>query len=464
MAFVLKVSLDGDIRRKRFQTVEDVSFEQIDSFVANNFPLRQYTLKYLDEEGDLCTLNEMTLHDAIEIASERQLLRLEIQQARSLELDAPSGASLKDKAAEVAQPSDWHGGGPKWLIFAFGVMRAAGCLGPEVVTALVLQWLPMITQRCIRKMEKINKKAGVILPTLAPALKPLAECASEVEGMKQFEERFRVLAGNRPESVDLGVLIVEVLRAIAAEPFHVRSRVVHTFVSAWLPKAEELLASWAADVNEWRPASGPLLHHGVSCRACGSSPIEGPRFKCRSCDDYDLCSKCFLRKDEVHAGHEFQSLLIPGKGGKGFEKGLGKGLGKRACGQWPVAWGKGKGGAWPGAAWLGWRAGKGRTNSIWKGDCGWMAAAPDFTSGCDPALWALADPGLADASTWAWTHGASGVAHDATPDAGTMMPYAAQLAALRGLGFDATHGDEVLLEMLQAHGGSVQAVLDSLAP
>ncbi|XP_035711057.1 mitogen-activated protein kinase kinase kinase 5-like isoform X1 [Folsomia candida] len=38
-----------------------------------------------------------------------------------------------------------------------------------------------------------------------------------------------------------------------------------------------------------------VIHSGVRCNGCGVQNIQGVRFKCTICDDYDLCEKCEKR-------------------------------------------------------------------------------------------------------------------------------------------------------------------------
>ena len=40
-------------------------------------------------------------------------------------------------------------------------------------------------------------------------------------------------------------------------------------------------------------AEAPELHRSVTCDGCGVSPIRGGRWKCRECDDFDLCDSCY---------------------------------------------------------------------------------------------------------------------------------------------------------------------------
>ncbi|KAI9026363.1 hypothetical protein DFJ74DRAFT_37042 [Hyaloraphidium curvatum] len=59
---------------------------------------------------------------------------------------------------------------------------------------------------------------------------------------------------------------------------------------------------------------------GVTCDGCGMYPLAGHRFKCTACADYDLCSACHPKREEIHLdgekkphGHEFRDLGDEGR-------------------------------------------------------------------------------------------------------------------------------------------------------
>lgn len=100
--FVLKTSYQGDIRRLTFDSVEQVCFEFIRTFVAKSYDVQDFLAKYQDEEGDWCTLTAATLSDAMDLVKDKQLLRLEIQSAGSR---SPSALPPVEKAAETSPRS-----------------------------------------------------------------------------------------------------------------------------------------------------------------------------------------------------------------------------------------------------------------------------------------------------------------------------------------------------------------------
>ena len=48
-----------------------------------------------------------------------------------------------------------------------------------------------------------------------------------------------------------------------------------------------------------------------SCDGCHQFPITGSRYKCKVCEDYDLCDECF-RCRRVHR-HPFYRINEPGR-------------------------------------------------------------------------------------------------------------------------------------------------------
>ncbi|XP_059922232.1 E3 ubiquitin-protein ligase HERC2 isoform X1 [Gadus macrocephalus] len=56
----------------------------------------------------------------------------------------------------------------------------------------------------------------------------------------------------------------------------------------------------------------PSVHPGVRCDGCQMFPINGPRFKCRNCDDFDYCDSCF-KTSKHNTRHSFGRINEPGQ-------------------------------------------------------------------------------------------------------------------------------------------------------
>ncbi|GAB1292151.1 E3 ubiquitin-protein ligase HERC2 [Apodemus speciosus] len=56
----------------------------------------------------------------------------------------------------------------------------------------------------------------------------------------------------------------------------------------------------------------PSIHPGVTCDGCQTFPINGSRFKCRNCDDFDFCETCFKTKKH-NTRHTFGRINEPGQ-------------------------------------------------------------------------------------------------------------------------------------------------------
>ncbi|XP_041128227.1 E3 ubiquitin-protein ligase HERC2-like isoform X2 [Polyodon spathula] len=56
----------------------------------------------------------------------------------------------------------------------------------------------------------------------------------------------------------------------------------------------------------------PSIHPGVRCDGCQMFPINGPRFKCRNCEDFDFCENCFKTRKH-NTRHAFGRINEPGQ-------------------------------------------------------------------------------------------------------------------------------------------------------
>ena len=74
--------------------------------------------------------------------------------------------------------------------------------------------------------------------------------------------------------------------------------------------------------NEEPKTQQEAVFYGVQCDSCSKKPIVGVRFKCLSCDNFDLCPTC--EEKGVHAHHVFAKIRspqqdLPGKSEPNFQ-------------------------------------------------------------------------------------------------------------------------------------------------
>lgn len=63
------------------------------------------------------------------------------------------------------------------------------------------------------------------------------------------------------------------------------------------------------------PQDEDEVHDGIACSGCHMTPIRGDRFKCQTCESFDLCEHCYERKGQIHpGGHRFfKKRFVPGE-------------------------------------------------------------------------------------------------------------------------------------------------------
>merc|ERR1719282_1346 len=74
-----------------------------------------------------------------------------------------------------------------------------------------------------------------------------------------------------------------------------------------VPYLQPISLEIPSDVQFADPDKLLSVHFGVECDVCEMSPINGVRYKCCDCDDYDLCEKC--HNDGQHSQHKMMKIL-----------------------------------------------------------------------------------------------------------------------------------------------------------
>mmetsp|Transcript_42554 Transcript_42554/g.101421 ORF Transcript_42554/g.101421 Transcript_42554/m.101421 type:complete len:507 (+) Transcript_42554:76-1596(+) len=391
---VLKATLGSEIRRC---LLDDLSYPGVCTCLERLFPdLGAYAARYLDEEGDACVLCESSFGDFLAQATQaadlsvsagRLTLRLELLPAdtENREMQPPQPESEAAESWSMFVPPFLHpllqglhhkqqgkGKGKRGQDRCacgedgetgepFARPKISEVLTPQALASMAVCWLPGALQfvaerepeelgRALTSIEPLKEILEQIRPLLAP------------HGLQHVEASLDAcLAEMTPASA--GRFLLDLLAGVDLLHFEAQ----HSFVSALAETQQERLASCLDGLDI------PLEHMGVMCDGC-HSPVVGPRFKCKSCADYDLCGICYAKKGEVHSGpcadHEFKCSLLDSR--RAFKHLVGLPLFRLLKGMGKICQDKG----WQG--WQGWQ-GKGCQGKGWRG---WQRNWQDHESEC----------------------------------------------------------------------------------
>jgi hypothetical protein len=309
----LKVDLDGDIRRFRIEQSTNFSetWEALDLALSSSYGFKagsEVILKYRDDEGDLCTLANTTLQDCILqfngkpiklIASVKEphdgtSHKFPQQQAEqnppSLERAEERIQDAEGERSEARDPSGALSVRPKRILACLRSLREADKLSPEMVSSIMLHFLPMMAQMSDKLREKLNRAGARRRDSWLPLLHLILCQLDALEGMEHVKPMLEeFVSGKNPSKFgDCFAALVETLCfiedkvAVAGVLKVVAEEFIDTLPSL-LPKPKP----WAVHL--------PTLprHEGFSCASCGAKPIEGPRFHKRDAD-LDVCGECYI--------------------------------------------------------------------------------------------------------------------------------------------------------------------------
>jgi len=388
---VLKIKHEGTFSRLTLHG--EPSYDKVAAVVADSWPefattepaaggpataaafgVLQGRVKYRDDDGDVCTLTPHTFSDFLALHNRGGKGGDSGMRVLKLELEPPPGAgpahlqpNTKEATPEVAHglgqglASEGHRAmclGPRRLLLAIKALEQSGGLTTEMLTSLVVQGLPAMTMRVAWKADRIDHmlRQGQ-WHNLRKFVEVLAACAAKIPSLEEHAGSLaEALLEEVPVTGRLGTALLRVLTSVSALSIEATVQLLDDVKGHLLPMLDELAFEVGIDHCDPLPA-----HMGVVCDGCGMAPLVGPRFKCSTCADYDLCGNCYPRKQELHspdgASHEFHCILDGTDHGlkgmfKGKFRGKGKGKGKALWHLFKGAmssgapWGE-ESGAWP---------------------------------------------------------------------------------------------------------------------
>lgn len=303
-----KVAFGEDIRHWHYPAKN--RYEHLVSFVEQTFKLnsenknkrQEYYFQFEDAENDKVRIcNEQDLLDAFECAQQenRQSLKIFVisgsinndttHQVPSQKKESDNDVKSNEKCHESqATTCNWQKARMEFL-------------SDEKVRLL----LPELAKRVINVLhENIKNGNDVSLAEIVPSI--LEEKIFEDIVHHEFFQNYLqpllplLLAHASPFTHVLLNLDEEAVGTWISE-------MINVVTSSFLNDDHEMwsnvnLPPWCHSPNN---AGGEAIHYRVKCDGCGVAPIQGVRYKCGICLDYDLCEKC-----EASNKHDPQHVLL----------------------------------------------------------------------------------------------------------------------------------------------------------
>jgi predicted transcriptional regulator len=215
-----------------------------------------------------------------------------------------------------------------WQLHSAG-MRSARC-----VAAVVANSLDDLVTFAVEQSDVIDMAASVKPEVTQKVMEVLFASAVGVEGLEDSAGKMEAALAGEP--ISASEVLLGLLTAMIELTFSARVSFLEALYTGQEERIDGLFDMAQPFLAMLPPV--PAEHRHVICDGCDQAPLRGPRFKCTSLPDFDLCARCFAEKDSSCGGkcngHEFET--ITSCKGKGKGKGTGKWKGKRDDAEQPA--------------------------------------------------------------------------------------------------------------------------------
>jgi len=254
------------------------------------------------------------------------------------------GQQPKSQATPPAgQPGPWA---PSPLVAMLGHLAShlCGCASTASESAwanLFQHFAPLLLQRLSgaqAELESIAVQRPVAAFAIVGALREGLEPFPQLQEISSSLDRILLTQS----FAGLGTALESLIQTMLQLPLDQQRDVISVVHASVVERLMQFLPQAAAT------ALAVGAHPGVVCDGCGASPILGPRFKCTTCADYDLCGTCYSRRGELHPEHSFDCREAATCGATqgcapGWPHGPSPGPAQPG---WARGWGKGRGKSW----------------------------------------------------------------------------------------------------------------------
>jgi gas vesicle protein len=314
MSLSLKISKGKEVRRFVLPT-ENLTYETLRTKLASLFllePSSPFQILYFDDSDWITISSEEEVNAMIQtLSSITNPLLIKLAEPRR-----SSSSPLVQQFAEQVRPVVHQ--------IAEGMGTVYDKVKPQVETATKggLELANKAKPFAQNVLNKVEKNAAPVAQQFAEKVSPFAEqvanqfsplAAQIVPITQRIEEQIK-----SNESLQQ---VSNFFNEIRFEMNELKDEIQHHFsksaksspsIGSQTNCTETSEASTTTSGNEVELEQIPeepvpdFVHYAI-CDNCRTR-IAGWRYKCKNCDDYDLCSNCIISSQSVHPNHNFQKI------------------------------------------------------------------------------------------------------------------------------------------------------------